>query len=211
MPDTNQHLEALFVQYNKGLKPYLIALEAKTEMFPQGILNEIRALFDHCARTSLDGLTEKQKQLEIESAQRHIYRASYDCLKELCLYYARELEQFEKNYKGIRLGDVDSGQFYPRYIEMKQSAEKLTKDAKHCEEYGMAKYKEASEQYQDAILQYDKTLSFIQENSKTLAWSTQNQKKYFWKSHVITAIISLIVGIIVTLAGNYLYDFITCN
>lgn len=73
MNKLDQAVIELFKQYHKELKPHLIVLEAKIEIFPEGILNEIRALFDHCARIALPGISERQKIEEINSAKRHIH------------------------------------------------------------------------------------------------------------------------------------------
>ena len=49
----DQELQILFQKYFDELKPLIALVEAKYEIFPQGILNEIRALYDHTARIEI--------------------------------------------------------------------------------------------------------------------------------------------------------------
>jgi hypothetical protein len=55
-----------FKNYSDELKPLLATVEAKLEKLPEGILNEIRAIYDHTARVAIYEMEEKDRQEELK-------------------------------------------------------------------------------------------------------------------------------------------------
>ena len=168
----------LYQAYLNELKPLIAAIEGKYEIFPEGILKEVRALYDHISRLSILEMEEEAYNEEYQRAKRHIHRAKLDCFKILCTMGEIRSEKFEENYKNVRLGEVGSGKFLPEYEKLKKIARNKTLKAKMNEKSIAHNEKNVSLLYQEAVLEFEKVESFIDSTSENLAWSASNQKHY---------------------------------
>ena len=195
---SNYDINKLYQEYLDILKPLIATIEGKYEIFPEGILNEIRALYDHIARLSILEMSEDIKNEEFKKAIRHIHRAKLDCYKILCTMGEISIEQFEKNYKNVRLGEVDSGKFLPKYEELKNIARNKTFKAKIEEKNITSNEENVSILYQKAISAFENLENFIKSNYENLAWSVSNQKLYTKKGYII----AFILGVIATIIGT---------
>ena len=134
MDSNNNHIQNLldnfYKEYNTKLKPILALLEAEIQQFPINILNEVRAIHDHIARTYGDDLDLKQKEKQIELALRHINRAILDCYKIVVAVKDENIRKIIRNYRYTNLGEVDSGRFYPKFNKIWKDAKKMLKTQK---------------------------------------------------------------------------------
>ena len=71
----------LFSQYNNNIKPLIAEIEARGEVMPQPLFNEIRAFTDHIARCYRKDITDECISDELSKANRHIVRITLDCFK----------------------------------------------------------------------------------------------------------------------------------
>ncbi len=196
-------LDNIFQKYYDNLKPFLATVEARLEIFPEGILNEIRALFDHVARIGFNELNDEEKLEELKTAKRHINRAVFDCYKVLCAHEEERIEKFLEDYKGIRLGEVDSGKFLPEFTRLSDRARELVDKAKEYEKYGSSRHEKASEKFQEAIVEYNDLRKYIALQSQNLAWSASHQRKEFWKGKIL----AFAMGIVTTIIGTLICDY----
>ncbi len=85
--------KTIFDNYLKTVAPLVIEYENLMNAFPTGVLNEIRDVMFHLAKS--ESLTEVDLQKrELKKADRHMTRAMRDCYKYICIAY----ESFYKNY-----------------------------------------------------------------------------------------------------------------
>ena len=188
-------IDGLYEAYYENLKALLVLVESELEKFPEGILNEIRSLYDHTARASLSKNPEDRSK-EIESARRHIVRALLDCYKVVCIQGEIKIERFEESYKKIRLGEVDSGKFLPKLTQLHHKAKEFVQSAKKTEKSGEDGRGKSLRLFDNAIKAYKDVEQFIEKQSENLTWAASHQKRYFWSSHIISSIIGLVTGCI---------------
>lgn len=188
-------IDGLYKAYYEDIKPLLAYVESELQIFPQGILNEIRSLYDHTSRAYLSKNEEAQCK-EIESARRHIVRAMSDCYKVLGVQSEKRMNEFHKNYKRIKLGEVDSGKFLPELTQLHDKAKKIVQRAKETENSGDGGPVEAFSLFQKALVAYKVVEQFIEGKSKELAWSASRQRRYFWSSLLIGFFIGMMIGYI---------------
>jgi ElaB/YqjD/DUF883 family membrane-anchored ribosome-binding protein len=197
-------LEELYQDYNDGVKPLLILVEARLEKFPIGILNEVRAAHDHVARTFDPASKPEDKNKEFESASRHIHRIMLDAYKVLCLDGQERIEQLRKDYRGVRLGEVDSGRFLPELTRLHELAIKAVEEAKLSERSGGRNAGGTLIKFEQALAAWDNVFQFLAAQSQNLAWSASNQRRKSWKDIGIAAFIGFVIGMTVRLAGKWL-------
>jgi len=188
-------IDGLYKAYHDDVTPLLAYVESELAEFPIAILNEIRSLHDHIARACLSKSIEA-KCKEIESARRHIVRIKLDCCKVLCVLGESRMEEFHKNYRKIRLGEVDNGNFLPELTQLHDKARKLVQSAKEAEKSGKDGQEETVTLFQEAVISYKLVEQFIERKSKELAWSASRQRRYFWSSLLISFFIGVVIGYI---------------
>lgn len=201
---TDEMANELFREYITNVRPLLAKVVAQIEMLPIGILNEIRAVYDHTARIRIDILDTQAKERELESARRHFSRIMLDCYKTLCIQGEKLIEAFQKDYRRIRLGEVDNGTFLPEFTRLKIRAKQLTEQARVMEGYGESNRADTLNMFQEATTAYDDIQQFIDEKSQELAFSASHQRRHFWSTHVI----ALIIGIFTTCLGGWILKMI---
>lgn len=202
------NINELYHVYLNELKPLIATIEGKYEIFPEGILNEIRALYDHTARLSILEMNYDVFLEEYNRATRHIHRAKLDCFKFLCTMGERNNDQFKNNYINVRLGEVNSGKFLPEYEKLKKIAINKTLEAKMQEKTITNNEKNVSFLYQEAILAYEEIEKFIELNYENLAWSASNQKQYSKRGYINAIIITAICGIGATIIGTMICNWL---
>ncbi len=111
-PKIIDKVNALYISYNEKIRPLIILVESELNKFPIGLLNEIRAFNDHISRAFIDELEDGKKNEELNTAHRHIDRSRYECYKILLVNEEIKNSQFLKNYPSVKLGDIDSGNFF---------------------------------------------------------------------------------------------------
>lgn len=194
----------IYRDYNLSLRPLLILVESIIEKFPIGLLNEVRAINDHIARTYCIDLSKSNKEKELKNAKRHITRAKLDCYKILLVQSEKNVERFLKDYRSIRLGEVDSGKFYPKFTKLLNDARKLVGKAKEQETKGLSRYNSTTKFYNMSFLKYNELKEFIEKNADNLTWSVCNNRIRIIITSVISFIVSLIAGFITGLALYFL-------
>lgn len=196
--EINDKLKTLYKEYNEEIGPLLVLVETEIERFPIGILNEIRALHDHISRIYED-IKIETKMYEIDSAKRHMWRVMLDCNKWLCQGIEDKIERFYHDYRGVKLGEVNSGRFLPELSRKTHLAKENFGKAKGNERKGRELRQETLDLYRQATESYYDIISFIESQYENLAWAANYQRRHRWRDITISAIISLVIGIIVTL------------
>jgi len=151
MPVVDDLRNEIYRDYNDILKPLLADVEAKWEMLPLPIHNEIRSCFDHMARCHLPDVNSEQMEKDIRKAKDHIKRAILDSFKNLNLYYHDKYSDFEKAAKKYDMTTIADGEFFFKYKGMRQQAINLVRDAKKTESRN---FEEALRTYEKAYLKY---------------------------------------------------------
>ena len=196
-------LEELFRAYSEQVKPLLILVEARLEKFPIGILNEVRATHDHIARTFEPSAKPEDRVKEIESAARHIQRTMLDAYKVLCADSQMRMETFRRDYRGVRLGEVDSGRFLPKLTELQRIAVTAVETAKLSEKSGSRNSDETLTRFEQALAAWDDVNLFVRDQAQNLAWAASHQRRGAWKDRLIGAAIGFIIGLLVRMVGKH--------
>ena len=161
----------LFFQYNNVIKPLVAEIEARGEVMPQPLFNEIRAFTDHIARCYRDGITEDAINDELLKARRHIVRITLDCFKCLNILVFQEIEQFEHRTRNINLKSIDNGEFYPKYKKMRRDASESVKKAKMAESVDSDA---AQRLYEEALNRYIAIENLIKDSTEEVKWARVN-------------------------------------
>lgn len=187
-------LKELYDGYNNQIASLLLLVEVRLEVFPVALLNEIRAMHDHVARVYLTNLKFSEKMDEVETAKRHAMRAMLDCHKVLIAYWhVVQIEIFDKRYHGVRLPQVDNGNFYPEYSRLKDHAFELIEAAKRTERIGASRRLESIERYQAAFEACVDLEDFVHGKHTELAWASINLRSnrlYDWFGGFITGVLA---------------------
>jgi len=199
----NQKIIDLYHIYSKEFKPWLATVETKYQEFPAEILNELRAFTDHISRCYADGISDEGIERNIERAENHLSRATFDCVKTLVLAYFDDVANFEDTTKDVDLSLVQNGVFYVKYRQLKQKAEENVRRGKEVEKDDTIEdYRDVSfEHFQNAFNTYKLLGEHINKNLVHVDWARRkkNKKKamlfFAWiGSAIISGIISVIFG-----------------
>ena len=189
-------VDELYYKYNKELRNLIILVEVRLNIFPIGILNEVRDFNDHLSRIYLED-ESVDKNVELKLSKRHLNRARLDCYKSLLINGEDQHKNFVKNYRYTNLGEVDSGKFYPEYNRKLKEARDKAGEAKLSEGKGNSHLEKTAEIFHEAFALYEDLDNFVKENYENLAWSSCFQKKKFWATNVTAFIVSVVAGLIV--------------
>ncbi|MCM1226181.1 MAG: hypothetical protein NC320_01990 [Clostridium sp.] len=129
---TDNNVKGIFETYLNVISPFIIQLEVLDHEFPVEILNEIRAIFTHLARSATTINSEIYSE-NIVKAERHVKRAVLDCFKYLCFVYDDKYREFEHLYKNVDLSLIDNGKFLPELCQKRSFAIELLQIAKEKE------------------------------------------------------------------------------
>ncbi|MBP1629407.1 MAG: hypothetical protein H6Q15_300 [Bacteroidetes bacterium] len=158
----------LYNTYNEVIKPLIALYEAREEVFPIPLFNEIRAFNDHIARCFIPSSSDYQIENELFRAERHINRIVLDCYKYLNVSFYVEVKSFESRTKHVDLTVLDNGLFYPKFLELKNNAVKLIRRAKKNESL---KLDESFNDYQNAYNVYSELSDLINSRSSEVNWA----------------------------------------
>lgn len=191
--------------YREKLNPWVVSVEARYNLFPAEVLNEIRAFVNHVSRCYADGLPDEKIERNIERAHNHLYRAVFDCMKHLIISFVDEMRDFEAETKDIDLWEISDGEFYVEYKRLKKEARKKTEIAKKIEKNDInPNYKEDGFQaFQEAFnvhAEIGELLADNNENIRVVKKRTinRNRRQRFsqvgW--NVFWAFLSAILGVL---------------
>lgn len=79
-----EEYKKVYSEYLEVIVPLVSFYESISNSFPIGILNEIRAIFTHIAKSVILE-SDKDKKGQIEKAKGHMMRAIRDCYKYNCM------------------------------------------------------------------------------------------------------------------------------
>lgn len=128
----DDRIASIFDSYQNIIAPFILQLEILDGEYPIEILNEIRAIFTHLARSANSDSIQIYED-NIIKAERHIKRATLDCFKYLCVSFDDHYKEFEKKYNGVDLSFVDNGQFLPELCKKRNNSIELLQIAKKKE------------------------------------------------------------------------------
>ena len=190
----------LFSQYNNNIKPLIAEIEARGEVMPQPLFNEIRAFTDHIARCYRENITDECVSEELDKAHRHIVRITLDCFKCLNILLFKEIENFERRTRNINLKAIDNGEFYPKYKQLRREAVDTVKSAKLEESMDSSK----------ALILYDKAFNKYIEIENLLKSSTEEVK---WARLYFSArcVGQILLWLLAALLSGLLSLFISCD
>lgn len=161
-------LSELYNTYNEVIKPLIALYEAREEVFPIPLFNEIRAFNDHVARCYIISFSDDQINDELGRAERHINRIILDCYKYLNVSFHNEIMSFEKRTKHVDLTVLDNGLFYPKFLELRKNAVNLIRKAKRNESI---KLNDSFSDYQDAYNVYSELSDLINSRRIEVNWA----------------------------------------
>lgn len=112
MPTHNndQKNEMLYRYYYRHIRPLLAALEIETLREYVELQNEIRAAFDHIARTYID-LGDDDKEHNQRCAMGHLQRVELDILKHLNICFHKKSKKFFSSVSKFDLSRINNGYF----------------------------------------------------------------------------------------------------
>jgi hypothetical protein len=165
----HKELLPLYKTYNEAIKPLIADIEIHYEKFPLPIFNEIRAFNDHISRCYREPLDENIIREQITKAKGHIERILLDCYKFLnVFYYDKTIARFERSTKYIEITSIDSGEFYPKYKNIRNEIATNIKNAKDKERFNKV---QAILLYESAYNQYDDLDKLLENNRDKINWA----------------------------------------
>jgi hypothetical protein len=174
-------------------------IEARYQKFPDSLFNEIRALNDHVARCYTENYADEQIENEINKAESHILRITFDCYKYLDAWFHDYIVKFEKKYANrIDITLINNGEFAPKFRKIQSDALKEVKKAKKAESVD----KQMSfNSYQEAYNIYSNLEELIDSNICQFSWAKIRKRAnrtitfVVWLvSVVISSIITILIG-----------------
>jgi len=171
LPTNEERVENIYRKYMHVICPYIVKYELMSNMFPDAILNEIRAVFTHLSKYYLSDDT-LVKERNLQKAEGHIKRSILDCYKYICVAYEDKYTEFEKKYRRIDLSFVDNGEFLPQLLEARKNAIALMKDARESDfsidSDGDKNLNEDYEKYEKAFVAYSSVYSLVEGSYRKL-------------------------------------------
>jgi hypothetical protein len=192
----HKKLSLIYRGYNETIKPLIADIEARYQKFPDSLFNEIRALNDHIARCYTENYTDKQIETEIEKAEGHILRITFDCYKYLDVWFYDYIKKFEKKYANrIDITLINNGEFAPKFRKIQSDALKAVKEAKKFESTDKQK---SFNSYQDAYNIYSDLEELIDSNIGKLSWA-KFRKRANWTLTFVIWLVSVVISSIITI------------
>lgn len=190
----DSEVKGIFDTYLNVISPFVVQLEVLDDEFPVEILNEIRSIFTHLARSAI---TDKPKVYSenIIKAERHVKRAVLDCFKYLCYVYENKYIEFEKLYKNVDLSLIDNGKFLPELCKRRKYAVELLNKAKE-KEIATENVNDTFEDFESAYNAFADVYKYINDSYENL----QNIKQRALKKDICRTALD-ICGVIGTIFG----------
>ena len=198
----DDRVKEIFNTYLNVISPLIVQLEVLDNEFPVEILNEIRAIFTHFARSA----TTENKEVcseNIEKAERHVKRAVLDCFKYMCFVYDDKYIEFEKIYENVDLSLIDNGAFLPELSKRRKQAIHLLSKAKK-KEIVSESIDEVFDDFENAYNAFANVDSFINDSYEKLQKLKQrvikkNKRRAFFDVCAIVGTLFGIIGVILTI------------
>ena len=185
-----------YTTYAEVFMPLIAEIEARYELFPQPLLNEIRAYNDYVARCHVNIDDTAFVGEQIRKAEGHIERMVCDCYKFLHVQlYKNTIDSFEKRTKHARLTIINNGGFEESYQRHKAVIVGNLIEAKQLE--FQDNVQQAIICYRTAHSEYMAVEAIISQNESYIRWAVESSS---WKKFVkfvwwlLSAIISGIIG-----------------
>lgn len=153
-------LDDIFSTYINLINPLIIQYEVLADEFPVEILNEIRSMFTHLSRCTINP-TKEIVNINLSKAKSHAKRAVLDCYKYNCLAYSDFYHDFMDKYKNIDLTLIDNGNFLPQVTKKFYKAQALMIEAKEYEATHTASTDELYIKYRDSYLVYNEVYNLL--------------------------------------------------
>jgi len=164
--EANNRVNEIHSAYINTIAPFVSQLETLDGEFPIEIFNEIRSVFGHLSKAHLSENAEFVER-NLSKADSHIKRAILDCFKYLCLAYDDKYKEFQKNFRGINLSDVDNGNFITILSEKRATSLNKLLLAKKLE-LGAASADELYDAFERAYLSYAETYNLVEASLQKL-------------------------------------------
>lgn len=134
-------------------------------VYPDAILNEIRAMNDHIARFYDDSRNSEQRQEELAKADGHLKRMIYDAYKQLNIFFFDSMDKFEKEHFGAHWLHVKKGDVWLQYSDKRDEVVEYVRQAKIKESIST---ESAMESYAKAYVTQRDIYKLIEDNSQYL-------------------------------------------
>lgn len=108
--NNNQKNEELYWYYHRHIRPLLAALEIETSREYVELQNEIRAAFDHIARTYIN-ISDDDIEHNHRCALGHLQRVELDILKHLNICFHTKSNKFFTSVSKYDLSRINNGAF----------------------------------------------------------------------------------------------------
>lgn len=198
---TEQHktLQELYAEYNSVIKNLLITIEARGEVLPTPLHNELRSFNDHVARCYKEGISKEDIDSELRKAKGHIKRTIFDCFKFLNVYLFESVRRFEKETNKVDLTSINNGDFYIHYKKLQKEAVDAVRNAKKLEA-DSSLHEAAFIAYESAFNKYTELEELILDNAPSIKWAKWKYRLKTVSTYVIGlflfalgAIVSLLI------------------
>lgn len=200
-PHIDSRLRPLYDTYNNVIKPLIAEIEARGEVLPLPLFNEIRAFNSHVASCFNDNVTDADVSKELSKAERHILRIELDCFKCLDFLLSQRIEKFERQTRNVDLTVIDNGTFYSQYVQKQKRAINLIREAKKLESE-LNNERQAIERYEQSYNQYTDLELLIEDKVAEVKWA----RIKFWRNNILKVILWLLSAILSGIVSSY-FDF----
>jgi hypothetical protein len=194
-------INALYVEYQKEIKPLTFYVERKFHKFPKGLLKEFRDVFDHISRCYEDGVTEKYKEENIQKAENHFNRIKLDTYKYVSDYKKREFTRWKKKYSKYDLQNINDGSFWKMILDLEDEGEKIFSEARSIEAKDIV---ESCEKIQESTLKYDEIFQLIAEKRELIL----KAKFKYRRVTLANRILGFAIGVVASIVAAYLWEMI---
>ncbi|MFZ4796194.1 MAG: hypothetical protein ACOYMA_01785 [Bacteroidia bacterium] len=198
--DQQEKIAALYTNYNEVIRPLISEIEARQEVFPAPLFNEIRAFNDHIARCHLKCISVDKIVEEIKKAEGHINRITLDCFKYLDVFLFEKVKRFERSTRYIDISVLDNGKFYPSFCRLQKEAVQHVREAKKAEATDI---ESSLNYYQLAYNSYCELEEKIDDKSVEIRWA----KVRFTSKKLLQIILWTLAAILSGLVSL----FLTCD
>jgi len=192
-----------YSSYNNVIKPLIAAYEAREQVFPTPIFNEIRAFNDHVSRCYIENASKDFIDKQLLRAGRHISRIILDLYKYLIISFSEEIKKFEKKTKNVDLSLVNNGEFYREYSSLRSSSIISLKEAKRLEATTDSDQNDIFSKFEESFNKFQETDNLITSHFSEINWA---KTKSLFKKH------SWILGVLLTCLVSWMIkDILTWN
>lgn len=194
MDNLYEREKQIYEQYETVIAYFIAELEVRDTEYPIEVFNEIRSTFTHLSRYKLNDSVQ-----DLESAERHVKRATLDCFKYMCISFAEEIKNFRVAYRKVDLKIADNGNFLPALDRLENEAKSAYINAKKQEIKGKIPEEELYRMFEAAYNKYHALVNFLAESNEAILFASSHSKRS--NAINIVSIIVTIVSIILAVIG----------